>query len=75
MQMTPVMQMLMNQLQAKNPKGHQAIQSLMQNNGNPQAILQQMMGNATPEQRQNLLSQAQNYGVPNEILSKIQNMK
>lgn len=47
----------------------------MQNNGNPQAMIQQMMSNATPEQRQNLLQQAKGYGVPNEILSKIQNMK
>lgn len=47
----------------------------MQNNGNPQSILQQIMGNATPEQKQDLLKQAQNYGAPKEILSQIQNMK
>lgn len=47
----------------------------MQNNGNPQAILQQMMGNATPEQKQSLLEQAKGYGVPDNILSQIQNMK
>ena len=47
----------------------------MQNNTNPQQILQQMIGNATPEQKQNLLNQCKNYGVPSEILAKIQNMK
>lgn len=47
----------------------------MQNNTNPQELLKQMMGNATPEQRQNLLKQCKNYGVPSEILAKIQNMK
>lgn len=50
------------------------VQNLMQNNGNPQAILQQIMGKATPEQKQNLFKQAQTYGVPNDVLSQIQNM-
>ena len=47
----------------------------MQNNGNPEAMLQQVMSNATPEQKKSILEQAKNYGVPNEILSKVQNMK
>ena len=47
----------------------------MRNNGNPEALLQQIMGKATPEQKQDLFKQAKNYGVPNEVLSKIQNMK
>ncbi len=37
-------------------------------------MLKQMIGNATPEQRQGLFSQAKKYGVPDEVLSKIQNM-
>lgn len=47
----------------------------IQNNGNPQAMLQQIMSNATPEQKENLLKQAKGYGVPENILSQIQNMK
>ena len=47
----------------------------MRNNGNPQAMLQQIMGNASQEQKQALLSRAKSYGCPNEILAKIQNMK
>jgi len=47
----------------------------MQSNGNPQALLQQLMSNATPEQKKGLLSQCKNYGVPDNILSQIQNMK
>ena len=44
----------------------------MQNNTNPQQILQQMMTNATPGQKQNLLTQCKNYGVPEKILSQLQ---
>lgn len=47
----------------------------MQNNGNPQSIVKQMMSNASPEQKETILKQAKQYGVPDEILSKIQNMK
>jgi hypothetical protein len=47
----------------------------MRSNGNPQAMLQQIMSNATPEQKQSLLNQAKQYGCPSNILSQIQNMK
>lgn len=70
-----IIQLLMNQIQMKMPKEIQQVRELMQNNTNPQQILKQMMGNATPEQKQNLLKQCKSYGVPNEILSQIQNMK
>jgi hypothetical protein len=47
----------------------------MQNNANPQAILQQMMSGATPEQKEKLFKQCKQYNVPDSILSQIQNMK
>ena len=47
----------------------------MQNNTNPQAIIQQMMSGATPEQKEALFKQCKQYNVPDSILSKIQNMK
>lgn len=65
----------MNRLQQKNPQGHQVIQNLMNSNGNPQAMLQQIVSNASPEQKAQVLRQAKSYGVPQDILSKIQNMQ
>lgn len=47
----------------------------MQNNGNPQDLVNQIMSNISPEQKQNLLNQMKSYGCPNEILSQLQNMK
>lgn len=73
--MNMIMQMLMSKLQAKNPQGYQFINTAMQNGGDPNAILKQMLGNATPEQKQTLITQAKNYGVPESILKQIQNMK
>ena len=47
----------------------------MQNNANPEALLKQVLSNATPEQKEGLFKQCKNYNVPDNILSKIQNMK
>ncbi len=47
----------------------------MQNNGNPQGLVKQMMGNMPTEQKQNLLNQMKQYGCPENILSQLQNMK
>ena len=57
------------------PKNFQTINALMQNNGNPQDLVNQIMGSINPEQKQNLLNQMKSYGCPNELLSKLQNMK
>ena len=74
-----VTQTLFNQLQlqlrAKNPKGFQTFQDFMNSGGNPETFAMQVLGNFSPEQRQELLKQAKSYGCPDSILSQIQNMK
>ena len=73
--MNPIIQVLMGQLQSKNPQGYQMINQMMQSGGNPEAMVKQMMGNISPEQKQQVLNQAKSYGAPSDVLSKIQNMK
>lgn len=51
------------------------VSEAMRNNGNPTAMLQQYMKDATTEQRENLFKQCKQYNVPDEVLSQIQNMK
>lgn len=65
----------MSQLQKANPQKYQVVNSLMQSNGNPENLIRQMMGNATPEQREGLLKTAKQYGCPDSILSKVQNYR
>ena len=62
-------------MKVRNPQGYQFVNNLMQNNGNPNAILNQVFGQIKPEVRQNILNQAKEYGVPENILAKIQNIK
>ena len=62
-------------MKVKMPQNFQTINALMQNKNNPQDLVNQIMGSINPEQKQNLLSQMKSYGCPNELLSKLQNMK
>lgn len=62
-------------MESKLPKGFQQISQAMQNNENPNSMLQQVMSNFTPEQKQMLYKQCKTFGVPDNILSQIQNMK
>ena len=62
-------------MKVKMPKNFQVVQNLMQNKNNPQDLVNQIMGSISPEQKQNLLNQCKNYGMPENILSQLQNMK
>ena len=73
--MNPLVQSLLGQLRGKSTGGFKLVSDLMQNGGNPDAILKQMMGNLKPEQKQQILNQAKGYGCPDKFLSHLQNMK
>lgn len=62
--MNPVMNMLMQRLQKTNPQGYNMINQMRQNGGNPNDLLKQVMGKASPEQRQQLLNTAKSYRLP-----------
>lgn len=62
-------------MKVKMPQNFQTINALMQGKNNPQGLVKQIMGNVSPEQKQNLLNQMKQYGCPDNILSQLQNMK
>lgn len=70
-----IIQTLMSQMKVKLPQNFQVAQNLMQGKNNPQGLVKQIMGNISPEQKQNLLNQMKQYGCPENILSQLQNMK
>lgn len=70
-----LIQSLMRQLQGKNANGYKQVQNMMSMKENPEPYIKQMLGNMNDEQKKELFKRAKGYGVPNEILSKIQNMK
>lgn len=70
------MQMLMGNLRSRNPQAFSQINSAMQSGANPQNFLQQMMknGNVTSEQMSNVINQAKQMGVPDNVLQQVQNI-
>lgn len=65
----------MGQLQPRNPQMAGQIQQAMNNGANPQALMKQMMGNMDNNQIQQVMTQARQYGVPDNILNQMQNIK
>ena len=62
-------------MRVRLPQNFQTINALMQNKTNPQDLVNQIFGSISPEQKQNLLSQMKQYGMPEHLLSQLQNMK
>ena len=65
----------MGQLQARNPQIASQISQAMNSGTNPQSLMKQMMGNMNNNQIQNAMTQAKQFGVPDNILNQMQNMK
>ena len=59
-----IIQTMMNQMKVKMPQNFQTINALMQNKNNPQDLVNQIMSNINPEQKQNLLNQMKQYRLP-----------
>ena len=74
MNVQPIIVMLMNQLQTRNPKMASEIKQAMESGVNPQDFMKQVMGNVSNSDMQQMLQQAKNMGVPPEILNQVQNM-
>ena len=64
----------MNQLQSKNPQAFQMINQARSSGANPQDFMKQMMGNVSPQDMQQVLVQAKQMGVPDEVLQQVQNI-
>lgn len=65
----------MSNLEARDPRLAGQIRTMMNNGTDPKSVVKQMMGNQTPERISNVLTMAKQYGVPDEILSQLQNNK
>lgn len=65
----------MGQLQTRNPQMASQINQAMNNNANPRNLIKQMIGNSNNDEIQQVLTQAKNFGVPDNILQQIQNIK
>ena len=65
-----LMSQLQNQLKSKNPQMFKQFQSLVNSKGDPQDILNKMVGGYSPEQMQQFRKFANGFGVSDEDLDK-----
>lgn len=63
----------MNQLKNQNPQAYQFLVQSKNSGTNPKELVKQFTNKATPQELSNLLQVAKQYGVPDDILSQIQN--
>jgi hypothetical protein len=73
--MNPMLSSAMNMLRGINPQRYQQVNQMMQAGTDPKGFLKQIMGNATPQQVQNVMQMGKQIGVPDSVLSEIQNLK
>lgn len=70
-----ITQMLMQQLQTKNPQAFQLINQARNSGTDPQQFLKQIIGNSSPQDMQRVLQMGKQMGVPDDVLTQIQNMR
>ena len=62
-------------VRSRNPQMFQAINQARTSGADPQALLKQMIGNANSQQIESVMQQAKQLGVPDDVLSQMQNFK
>lgn len=65
----------MQQVQSQNPQAFQIVNQAMNSGANPMQFMKQVMENISPQQMQNIMTQAKQFGVPDQVLQQIQNIK
>lgn len=65
----------MQQLQSQNPQAFQVVNQAINSGANPMQMMKQFIGNISPQQMQDIMTQAKQFGVPDQVLQQIQNMK
>ena len=65
----------MQQVQSQNPQVFQVVNQAINSGANPMQFMKQVMGNVSPQQMQDIMTQAKQFGVPDEVLQQIQNIK
>lgn len=65
----------MQQLQTRNPQAFQMLNQARNSGTNPQQFLKQIMSNSNNQDIQQVLQMGRQFGIPDEVLTQIQNMK
>ena len=68
-----LLQMMMNQLKARNPQAFQFLEQARQNQSNPQEIFKEVTKGYKPEQMNALFDKAKQFGIGDDVIEKLKN--
>ena len=71
---SPIAQMLMGQLKARNPQAYQTVEKAMQNQSNPIDLFKQITSNRSPEQMSTFYKQIEQMGFPNDVINQLKDI-
>ena len=71
--MNQVMQMMMNQLKAKNPQLFQMVEQARTNQSNPMELFKQVTSKYSPEQMTKFYNQAEQMGFSKDLINQVKN--
>ena len=69
--MTQAIQMMLNQLKAKNPQIFQIVEQARQNQNNPMELFKQITSNYSDEQMNNFYKQAEQMGFDKNLIDQV----
>ena len=68
-----LLQMMMNQLKARNPQAFQFLEQARQQKSNPQEIFKEVTKDYKPEQMTALFDKAKQFGIGDDVIEKLKN--
>ena len=71
--MNQAIQIMMNQLKARNPQIFQMIEQARVNQNNPIELFKQVTSKYSPEQMDNFYKQAKNMGFSDDLINEVKN--
>lgn len=66
-----MMNLLMNQLRARNPQMFNMIDQARKNNNNPEELFKEVTKNYKPEQMEQIFNKAKQFGIGDEVINKL----
>lgn len=66
-----MMNLLMNQLRARNPQMFNMIDQARKNNNNPEELFKEITKNYKPEQMEQIFNKAKQFGIGDDIISRL----
>ena len=66
-----MMNLLMNQLRARNPQMFNMIDQARKNNNNPEELFKEVTKNYKPEQMEQIFNKAKQFGIGDDIISRL----